>query len=718
MIVACQGTYGERISQTLEGMGRIRPYVDRAVVIVDETVTEEQKQQLIDIGCEVYFVPWEDSMVKMRNEYLKRVQTNDLVIVSDPDEWFGPEFCKDVRKIIAKAEEDGAELLLISSHDITYWENGERGEHVSGFFKNLIFKKTPETEYVGVGRIKHVHENLKLSKDAKIVRLDPKYYYEHIKHENEIWERAARNVFMAGGGDNVGEFNLAWKPLRQICAGLGIDNWTEARDYLRKGNIDPRLLQWLVEHRFEGTNVDHEMMEFFTWYKWMHPKELEGIERVKNLSEADSSVVQEYVNRVFKEVLGAEANESDKQGIAKALLSGEIEQKNLPGILANYQQQIAQRQQQMPQQAQVKKGERIRLPVPVDVDVHITEELFLRALLKSDTFWRNIKPQMDIGKFIEKKVWDKVAFHRWFYKNQDRLTLTELSDYVTRRGVGSVALCIMGYSKVLPLILDSVTSITLVNESQGWYDRAVDEIHVQGDDFTKEDIEVLEKKGCQVHIEPWRENFSEYKNKAISHAQTHWVLICDHDEIPTKELAENLREIIRKSEGGEKYNIVQFDCIDVTVDDEGKEILSIPQGPSKQLLHVNVKNPYYGNPHIWLKKDYFVWRPAKVSYSYKHVKKKGDELIRAVRNVFLGGGGDSWREKNELWVELREITDELQIWSWKEFHKYLKKGDIDPRLKNLFERLYMKPWHDDELRSFKDYYYKLHSEEVKKIDDL
>ena len=104
MLVACVGLYGERVEQAMKCITRLIPYVDRYIVIVDETVTDEQRTVLKDSGCEVYFHSWEDSMVKMRNQYLEKVQTDDWCIVHDPDEWFNEQFCKDARKLCETAD--------------------------------------------------------------------------------------------------------------------------------------------------------------------------------------------------------------------------------------------------------------------------------------------------------------------------------------------------------------------------------------------------------------------------------------------------------------------------------------------------------------------------------------------------------------------------------------------------------------------------------------
>ncbi|GAG97223.1 unnamed protein product, partial [marine sediment metagenome] len=105
MLVGCVGVYGERVDEAKLVVEKLRPTIDRYIVIVDETVTEEQKSMLEALGCKVYFHPWEDSMVKMRNQYLDKLKIGDWAIVHDPDECFNEVFCKDVRLIIEDAEE-------------------------------------------------------------------------------------------------------------------------------------------------------------------------------------------------------------------------------------------------------------------------------------------------------------------------------------------------------------------------------------------------------------------------------------------------------------------------------------------------------------------------------------------------------------------------------------------------------------------------------------
>jgi hypothetical protein len=157
--------------------------------------------------------------------------------------------------------------------------------------------------------------------------------------------------------------------------------------------------------------------------------------------------------------------------------------------------------------------------------------------------------------------------------------------------------------------------------------------------------------------------------------------------------------------------MVSFDVIDVWT--ENGEVVSENRSSSgKALLHWNVKNPYYGNPHIWLKPHYYPWKIIHVPYAYKHVKDKDSILPNSVRNVFLGGGGDNVREGNPLWVKLRNLTRELDIDTWEKFHKYLKQGNIDRRILEILREMAEMPWKDDELKDPLRYILLLHPEEV------
>jgi len=812
MIVGCVGVYGERVDQALEGIRRLRPGTDRLVVIVDESVTDEQKKVLRDAGCEVYLHIWEDSMVRMRNQYLQKVQTDDWVVVFDPDECFNEQFVKDVKELTKKAEAQGADLLLINSHDVTIKQDGSKDESISDFFKNLIFRKREGTKYEGVGEVKEVHETLNIPGIQRAIRLPKeKYWYTHTKYWWEIWERAcvlpgtliftdrgllpieeirvgdrvfsedgsfhdvskvwqrdykgpvvevrthygwpvkvtsdhlvkglearvafrmgadkalgrtqgvpsynsgwvearnlkgeicpfprpnlplklvpnikvsytgrkysnwyindkrrkrriqtdipdfwwfcgiyiaegdvwesnnirlslnksdpfiarlrsytrdelrrspveqedgerltftirhydlaqwllqnfgkgayekripieflglpkrlllslaegimdgdgtplrgggrclstvnrsiagfiiltyakyggfstyslippeklrgfgdghrkpvnrisieghtlryiesiqhgnmaktdakygwsdfknlyvpvyrfweedydgpiydltvegppsftspyiilhnSRNVFLAGGGNNVGERNEAWPQLRSICYDLGLDNWPKAREYFRKGNIDPRLKKWLWDNRYEGFDYHHEMMEFGRWYfEYLHPEEAEGWAPVTELREGSPPEVMRYVEETYLKVLGRHADDEGKIAYTNAILSRAIRREDLPEIL----RQSAEYRQKVPAPPE---GESIRVQVPVNVDIKITDEFFVQALQRSKTYWEKIKPKLDIGTFLEEGLGDNWAeLQKWYYSQKE----VKMRDFIKKlKGLAS-----------------------------------------------------------------------------------------------------------------------------------------------------------------------------------------------------------------------------------------------------------------------------------------
>jgi len=450
MICFYQCTYGERIGQSLESIGRIAPYVDRAIILVDETVTDEQKRQLRDLGCEIYPYEWRDSTVAMRNEALQKIQTDDYVITADPDEFLCKEFCENVREICRRAEEKGFDLLLINSHDIQmnfkrrcprcgYVDETQakrcpecntlmeiirdqfvKSERKSTFYKNLIFRKRDGTHYEGIGASPEEkefgwHETLIIPGTVKAVRLPDKFYYEHRKWEYEDWERSMRNVYVVGGGNDSRDRNPSWRPLREICDSLGIKNWPQLRAYLRKGNIDPRLKEWFWRNRTEGFDYDHEEMHgglYYFW--WLHPEQKtfpdgRGWEPVFEVPKGSPAEVMSYVEQLFLEILGRHADQEGKEAYTRAILEGRIRREDLPTILKQSREYMEK----------VKPMEGVRLQVPVNVDVRVSEDLFVQALIRSKTFWDKIKPRLDIGEYLEEELGEEwVNFQKWFYSER------------------------------------------------------------------------------------------------------------------------------------------------------------------------------------------------------------------------------------------------------------------------------------------------------------
>jgi CDP-glucose 4,6-dehydratase len=631
-LLYCQATFSQDYEDTKRCVERVSPYVDATIIVEPKDLTEEQEIWLIDHGCIVKTYTFNDSLPAMRNEYLEEAKKLDpyaWIFVSDPDELLSENTAKELRRIVQLAEAEGHNIIGINAHDI--WIDADQMDEgikkkeapykESGFWKYLLFKIAPDFRYEGVGHAKNVHETwFAPSLYRSAIHLTKEYYYEHRKSVMKIYRNAARNMFIGGSGDNLGDLNPTFVELHKITKKLDIDTWKQFEITMKLGHTHPEIIEFLGKHRSDSKFPwESEVREMFKWYFGMHPEEnVEGwISEYTAPLPGSREDIENYVTSIYFEVLGRCPDDMGKHHYTEAILNGELTKEQLPAIFVS-----------------------------------------------SDEY--------------------KTKF------------FSHLKD--------GVALCIMGYHDAMDMILESI-------ETCGDY---VKEIHVQGDDFTDEDIKTLIDWLAIVHVEPWKDEFSDYKNKAISYAKTKWVLILDHDEIPTPELAQHLADLVEKSEKGNAYNLVAFDSINQTVDVTDK-VTSESRGTGKALLHLNIRDPYYGNPHIWLKPNYYPWIEKKVTYAYRHVKQEGVDIQRAIRNVFLGGGGDNFKTKNPMWPELRQITDRLNITTYKQFLEYLKAGNVDPELIVWIEKASIYPWHDSELKAFKEYYYKLHPEEKEAI---
>jgi hypothetical protein len=456
------------------------------------------------------------------------------------------------------------------------------------------------------------------------------------------------------------------------------------------------------------------------WYFMLHKQEvtLGILERIQHPPVMTKEVeVENYVVRTYFQVLGRHPDDEGRTSYTKQILDGVLKSEELPKILMQSQEY----------KLKVGTGvdtpagpvEQVKLNVPIRVDVQVTEELFTEALRRSELLWTTIMPKMDIGNYVLKSLtpYSRARFIKGFYANKANMTPMEFTENFLGMlpKENSLAVCIMGYSKAVPLILQTIENVSLYLDAERG-----DEIWVQGDDFSEEDIKLLQGGGpkgrwantpyVNVKIIPWEDEFSRYKNEAVASANTEWVVILDHDEIPTPEMAQTFKAIIWKSERGKLYNMVSFDVIDVeTV--KGEPVSENPNKSGKPLMHWNVPEPYYGNPHIWLRPNYYPWKLTHYDVAYRHVKDIDSILPNSVRNVFLGGGGDSVKEANPAWVELRKLTTELRIDTWKDFNAYLKKGKIDPKVLAVLKKLAEMPWKDSELKDPLRYYYRMHEEE-------
>lgn len=258
------------LHEVIRCIERVKPYVDRVIVVdggsIDDTIVTLRNWKSI----ELYIHPWEDSFSKQRNNYVKHAledPRSDWMIVSDPDELFSEDACKNFRIL---AETAGAYNAIAFRAESVYI-NGPiiNRSQVKNYWKALMFRLVDGSHYTG-----NPHETYNMPGGVSEKRVEHKYY--HIKQEGVVWIRATRNVFIGGGGKNLGKDHPLWIDFRRLVKEkTGIDTWRDFNKYLVDGNIDSEIKDQLCKFKEEdGYDGAEEWRQMYkTYFELYHPEE-------------------------------------------------------------------------------------------------------------------------------------------------------------------------------------------------------------------------------------------------------------------------------------------------------------------------------------------------------------------------------------------------------------------------------------------------------------
>lgn len=270
MITFCQMTQN-RLSETKYCVERYLPYVDQVIIVdggsIDDSIFYFRNWAEKEPKIKFFLHPWKDNFCEQRNNYLKHVPNNTWTLVSDPDEWFEQSLLEKLPELIQQAEQSKKDMIGFQCRSVSLKGPSRVWENLDNYRKRLLFKKYPNTHYIGnphEGLANHPHQIM-----------DTSYIYEHVKQENVIWHRGARNMFAGGGGPNLGARNPRWINLRQICTELGLHTWHQMDAYLLKGNVDERIKKMFFEFKdLNGWDGSSEHREFYKLYfRIYHPEE-------------------------------------------------------------------------------------------------------------------------------------------------------------------------------------------------------------------------------------------------------------------------------------------------------------------------------------------------------------------------------------------------------------------------------------------------------------
>ncbi|RLF94184.1 hypothetical protein DRN52_05445, partial [Thermococci archaeon] len=67
------------------------------------------------------------------------------------------------------------------------------------------------------------------------------------KSSLDIWRNAARNMVIAGGGDNVGDANPYWRKLRNLMQKYGIKSWMELEERIKNKDVPSEMANFFIE---------------------------------------------------------------------------------------------------------------------------------------------------------------------------------------------------------------------------------------------------------------------------------------------------------------------------------------------------------------------------------------------------------------------------------------------------------------------------------------
>lgn len=264
-IYFCQCSHKLEQENTIRTAKLFKDYVD-GIIIIEDTINEEGRKCLRNLGAEVYTVRWTDQFSKYRNNYVRKVPVGAFLIQMDPDESPSSTLLKGLRPFVKQMVKEDAGVGLIPVQDDFYHKSGEFTSVYTDWWKPLILKRTDNLSYRG-----EVHESVE-SDNPNPIRAPCDYRYIHTRHWWKVARAGVRNDFIAESNRMSRNY---WIPMRRMFSNCGIRTWYQLEDYLKKGNIAQEIKDWIISGK------DHKDREFKDWwiyyFEFLHENEMKEL---------------------------------------------------------------------------------------------------------------------------------------------------------------------------------------------------------------------------------------------------------------------------------------------------------------------------------------------------------------------------------------------------------------------------------------------------------
>jgi glycosyltransferase involved in cell wall biosynthesis len=234
-------------------------------------------------------------------------------------------------------------------------------------------------------------------------------------------------------------------------------------------------------------------------------------------------------------------------------------------------------------------------------------------------------------------------------------------------------------------------------------------------DETQEYLESLAPKVKRVYRK-WDDSFCNQYNEYLKHISDGWILICDDDELPSREMLESLRLVLEASEGGNKYSCVRYRAVSEDPDSGWR---SEPTNYYREMFfRWTARLKYVRDPHQSLK-GYYNGKMINRDEVYYHYKNQHQNFYNGCRNYWIAGVWLTEHSQDGVrgpdWNELKQVVLECypDVKVFRDLNALMEEGNIHPRLKE-----WLRKWKDHpdkryfELRLWHEYYFEfLHPEE-------